>query len=327
MVFWAERTAPKEERIISLMFDPDLLKSDDLVDSELAGNIKSVFDSLMKGVKPATLDIDEDVKFDILGMSKSKTRLVIRFFYTNTFGGLVEKILNHYQDIYIDGNHGREFPSPYILVREAALMRENKNISPKAESELIRSILYGMPYPYGLYCEMLSRIRAEIGVDAKRNRGFAISRERAGFIKGYINRNIRFMNKNEKELMNVSLDVQQTNVGYVLGRLFALLEKAQKDALGKVNASIVDKYMNTALATPQYVFPMLLTLSKKHISKIGKQTTYETPYIEMQIGKVIDMLPATGFPKALNIENQGRFVVGYYHQNQALYESKKDKEE
>jgi len=107
----------------------------------------------------------------------------------------------------------------------------------------------------------------------------------------------------------------------------ALLEKAQKDALGKVNAGIVEKYMNTALATPQYIFPNLLAQSKNHISKIAKTQHIDTPYIDILIGKVVDMLPSGGFPPTLGIEDQGRFVVGYYHQNQALYTKKNEVEE
>jgi CRISPR-associated protein Csd1 len=113
---------------------------------------------------------------------------------------------------------------------------------------------------------MINRIRAEAGSDAKR----AINRVRIGMIKACLNRWAR--KNNTKGLVQMSLNEDEKNVSYLLGRLFAVLEKAQYDALGSLNSTIVDKYLNSAMATPQNVFPMLLTLAEKHISKHQKES-------------------------------------------------------
>jgi len=67
----------------------------------------------------------------------------------------------------------------------------------------------------------------------------------------------------------VSLNEERTDAAYLLGRLFAVLEKAQQDAAsgGKLNATIRDRYFGAASATPQSVFPVLLRLAQHHMAK------------------------------------------------------------
>ncbi len=118
----------------------------------------------------------------------------------------------------------------------------------------------------------------------------------------------------------MSLNETNLNTGYLLGRLFSLLEKAQKDALGtQINSTIRDRYFGAASATPGAVFPLLLRLSRHHISKAKYGE-----YLDSDIQKVIANMEA--FPAHLNLENQGQFILGYYHQNQANY-TKKEKED
>jgi CRISPR-associated protein Csd1 len=152
-----------------------------------------------------------------------------------------------------------------------------------------------------LYNAILTRVRADKNVNSIR----------IGMIKGVLNRNARL--NNIKETMSVTLNVDEKNTGYLLGRLFAVLEKAQYDALGKLNATIVDKYLNSALATPQTVFPVLLPLFEKHVSKSEKY------FSKQLVQKIVGELPPNGFPQTLNAEDQGRFLIGYYHQRQDFY--------
>ena len=114
----------------------------------------------------------------------------------------------------------------------------------------------------------------------------------------------------------MALNVNETNQGYLLGRLMAILEKAQKDALGDVNASVLDKYLNSALAAPETVFPTLLKLFEKHLAKSEKF------YIKVILGEIMEYFSSEGFPQTLDFRDQGRFLIGYYHQNQQLYTKK-----
>jgi CRISPR-associated protein Csd1 len=243
--------------------------------------------------------------------------MVVRFFYTNTFGHLIDRLMWHYHDIDLVAPAWESRPhmvSPYRILRETAVRRERSNIPHSMESGLFRNILWGTPYSYALYTAMLNRIRAEAGSEGSLR---AINRIRVGIVKGYLNR-MAEMNHSE-EMMTVGLNEDETNKGYLMGQLFAVLEKAQNDALGHVNASIVDKYLNSALAAPQSVFPVLLPLFEKHVSKSGKY------YNKVLVQKIIKRISSEGFPRTLNMEDQGRFLVGYYHQRQSLYTPKDEK--
>ena len=119
--------------------------------------------------------------------------------------------------------------------------------------------------------------------------------------------------------MTVSLDEKNINQGYLLGRLFAVLEKVQQEANPDLNATIRDRYFGAASATPRAVFPQLLRLAQHHVAK----ATY---------GGVSDKLIETilskldSFPTHLSLEDQGLFMLGYYHQRQAFYQKAETKE-
>ena len=109
----------------------------------------------------------------------------------------------------------------------------------------------------------------------------------------------------------MTLDTEKRETAYLLGRLFAVLEKAQLDALGKVNATIKDRFFSAASATPASVFPRLLSLSQHHITKA------EYGYIsDRRIAEIMEHIDA--FPVHLNLQNQGLFAIAYYQQKNAL---------
>lgn len=121
----------------------------------------------------------------------------------------------------------------------------------------------------------------------------------------------------------MSLNEKSTHPAYVLGRLFAVLEKAQKEAIGDMNASIKDRYFTSACASPASVFPVLLRLSQHHISKA------EYGYaIDNRIEKILNLLDVekNPIPSHLSLDEQGIFVLGYYHQRTDFYKSNAEKE-
>ena len=102
-----------------------------------------------------------------------------------------------------------------------------------------------------------------------------------------------------------------------MGRLFSVLEKVQEEANPGINTTIKDRYFTSACATPASVFPVLLRLSNHHIAKAqyGKNA-------EIKIRELLNMLEVNDdpFPANLTLEEQGIFILGYYHQKQANYE-------
>jgi CRISPR-associated protein Csd1 len=110
----------------------------------------------------------------------------------------------------------------------------------------------------------------------------------------------------------MTLKKERTEVAYLLGRLFAALEKAQLDALGKnIKATIKDRFFSSASATPASVFTKLIRLSQHHIEKA--EYGYKTDQI---IAEIIDGI--NSFPAHLNLQEQGLFAIAYYQQKNAI---------
>ena len=119
----------------------------------------------------------------------------------------------------------------------------------------------------------------------------------------------------------MSLDISNTNVGYRLGRLFATLEKIQSEANPGINATIRDRFYGAASGTPVAVFSNLMRLKNHHLAKLenqGRRINFERLIAEI-------MSEIKDFPSHLPLADQGRFAIGYYHQNQDFYTRKENK--
>jgi CRISPR-associated protein Csd1 len=184
------------------------------------------------------------------------------------------------------------------------------------DAALLRSILSGAPYPPALCQAVLRRIRAEGTVSALR----------AAILKATINR------QEQREVLKVALDRNETDLAYCMGRLFALIENTQYLALGEVNASVADKYLNSALATPQMAFAALLPLNDKHLSKLEKGEPRERAAAvvrKKEIAEVMERISLQqgvngkyAFPDSQDANAQCKFLVGYYHQRQSFFQKK-----
>jgi CRISPR-associated protein Csd1 len=195
----------------------------------------------------------------------------------------------------------------------AAIQDKSENIPPNIEGNLMRSILDGKPYPTTLLQAVLRRIRS----DAE-NR---VKPVRAALIKACLNRYLRSTNNyDRKEVIQVALNTEQPSIGYQLGRLFAVLEKIQEEANPGLNATIRERYYGAACGTPITVYPILMKLKNHHLAKFenkGRKTNLEILVSEI-VGHFDD------FPNHLDLHEQGKFAVGYYHQRQDLFTSKKE---
>lgn len=319
-VFWAERRTPEED-LLKYLFDPpkqfptDEHSSDLLDDVGTALMIREVLQVAREGrpITDAASKIEPGVRFYILGMSPGKARLSVRFWNVCTFGEIVERVGRHFRDMAIERQHDEqpEFLSLFRVVLETAPVRKKKNKTernvkdtlPLLAGQLARAVVGGERYPQTLYTAIVSRIRADK----------VVNYVRAAILKAVLVRN------RGKEI-SMSLDTERKDTPYLLGRLFAILEKAQKDAAGKkkLNRTIKDRYFGAASATPRTVFPQLLRLAQHHITKAEYGG-----YNEKLVGEV--MQDIDGFPAHLSLDDQGIFSIGYYHQRNARFQ-KQDKE-
>ena len=326
VVYWAESEDKAYRDVFLGLFDPTFIEveteespsRDRQAERRLSDVARKVkhgrpldVDALMEGLDPTT-------RFYVLGLAPNAARVSVRFFYADLFANFIERIMRHYQDLSIVKEFGDQ--RTYLTVRDVvdetvSKKASNPSASPLLAGAIFRAILTGAPYPAGLYNAILNRVRAD--QDDKDRRIWKINYERAAIIKAYLLR--KYHNQPDhpiQEVLQMSLNEGSRNPAYVLGRLFAVLEKVQQEAIPNLNATIKDRYFTTACASPASVFPVLLRLSQHHISKA------EYGYVsDRRIQEILDLLDVetNPIPTRLNLDEQGVFILGYYHQRAAFY--------
>ena len=309
-VFWASSSNEAAEEVEESLFDL-LGYSETKEDNPNAKieQVRKVFSSIYSGILKTNLDD----RFYILGLAPNAARIAVVYWSETSLKEFAGMVLRHFNDMEIVDNI-RKDKKPYMGIREilsaVTISGKQSDVIPNLPEAVIKSIFQGIPYPYTLLSSCIGRIRAEHD-GANRIARMAI-------IKAYLNR----QNDNNKKI-EVMLDKSNTNQGYLCGRLFAVLDKIQEDANN--NHSIRERYMNAASATPSSVFATILNLSSHHLENLsneGKKVFYEKLKQE-----IIDKIAADGFPAHLDLQDQGRFFVGYYHQRQDFFAKKEEKEE
>ena len=302
-VFWAsnnnEASMETEESLFEMLgFSED---ANDDPNAKIM-KVRRVFESIYSGVLKTGLDD----KFYILGLAPNSARIAVVYWSETTLKDFAEKILKHFSDMEIHDT--RKDKKPYMGIREiissVTLGGKMSDATPNLPEAVVKSIFQGLPYPQTLYSACICRIRAEQ----------KLTIARAAIIKAYLNRQ---SNNNKK--IDIMLDKENNNQGYLCGRLFAVLDKIQEDANNI--SSIRERYMNAASATPSAVFATILNLSVHHSEKFNEGRKV---YFEKLKQEIIEKMSADGFPSHLDLQDQGRFFVGYYHQRQDFFTSKKE---
>ena len=309
-VFWASSDNKASEQTEESLFD--LLEyTEEEVDDPNAKieQVRKVFTAIYSGSLKTSL---ED-RFYILGLAPNSARIAVVYWSESSLREFAGKILQHFKDMEIIDT--RKEGKPYMGIKDmlaaVTLSGKQSEATPNLPEAIVNSIFQGTTYPFTLFSACIRRIRAESGSHDKK----AIRIARMAIIKAYLNRT----NSNNQKI-EIMLDKSNTNQGYLCGRLFAVLDKIQEDANGI--SSIRERYMNAASATPASVFATILNLSSHHMEKLtndGKKIFFEKMKQE-----IMDKIPATGFPAHLNLQDQGRFFIGYYHQRQEFFTKKEE---
>ena len=277
--------------------------------------IKGIFDNLKTGmpVSIGNFTLDPDQRFYILSLAPNAARLSVRFFYQDSFGNILKNLSAHYERMSIvkPSWESREYMGVRDMLSETVNQNsKDKTPVPNMAALVFQAILSGARYPASLYTDVLIRIRAEQG---------NVTWGRAGIIKAYLIRN-----GNWKEGENyMGLNEESMEPAYVLGRLFSVLESIQMDANPGIKATIRDRYFNSACATPASIFPVLIKLKNSHMKKLERDKGGAKVYYEKLLTELMGKLDE--YPKRLSLEEQGKFILGYYHQVQKKYEKKEEK--
>lgn len=249
--------------------------------------------------------LDPNARLHILGLSPNAGRIAVRFWLVDTWGHVADNIRAHHVGMSIEPKDFSSGRKPYALLYETAVQGKAENILPRLGGELARAILSGSPYPRTLFAAVLARIRVDKQINAAR----------AGLCKAIINR------EHKMEVIPVALNPDSSDGAYNLGRLFASYEYAERTVADR-NASIRDKFIGAASATPRRVFPILMRGYEHNASALAKGEGNQRGAgvkASKAVRQILDLFGEAPFPTALALEGQGRFFVGYYHQMSAFY--------
>ena len=311
LIYWAEGAEEEYSSAMAGMMFSDNMEQEDL---------KDVMEALSSGktVLWNKLPLNPDNRFYILGIAPNAARLAVRFFLQDTFGRFAANLDRHQKRLEIvrPAFDEREGLSVWSLLRETANpnSRDKKPPEPLV-SALMRAVLMNTPYPAELFIQTEIRLRAE----------HEVSRGKAAILKAYLLRNVVELNPGNhryKEVLQVQLNETTTYLPYRLGRLFAVLEALQLKANPGINATIKDRYFNSACATPAVVFPALIRLAQNHLNKLDGGVKV---YYDKMITGLFNTMDES-YPVRLSLQDQGIFQIGYYHQKQKFFTKKEEQE-
>ena len=298
-VFWSEKNSRLEDELLDLFGEPGKDDPDKGVEA---------VERLLSSVKTGSFAPEHDLtKFYILGLSPNSARISVRFWHEGTVSEMEKRFADWFEDLRIAHSpKEKEHLSLWRLLVSTAVQCKSENINPNLAGSVMRSILNGSVLPDTLRNAVLIRIKAE------RN----ISYPRVKLLKAYLNRKLK------ERKITMSLDNENTNVGYCLGRLFATLEKIQEEANPGINATIRDKFYASASSSPNTVFGNLMRLKNHHLSKLPQGRAI---YFDKMLGGIIEKVSL--FPSHLSLDEQGQFAIGYYHQRQDFFTKKEKAQE
>jgi CRISPR-associated protein Csd1 len=294
-VFWA--SGPKDDAALAEASFDAILGGGETTPRDFGVSedaIRGALDAIRRGRPADAPDLPQGVRLHVLGLAPNAARLSVRFWLQEDFGRVAGNLARFAQDMAIDPPPDPPHPGFWRYLGALSARGKLDNLPPNLAGEWLRAVLTGAPYPMTLMTTALMRARTDKRVGPLR----------AAMLKAVLRRNFR-------EEAPVGLDPDNDKPAYQLGRLFAVLEQAQRAALGRVNATIGDRYYAAASSTPARVFGPLLRSLRVHISDAERRG--RGGWIAPKVGEIMLKLPPE-LPKSLPLEDQARFAVGYYHE-------------
>lgn len=300
ILFWTssvDENSQKAEQGLFSLFNMTAGNEDDPDNN--VDRVKQLFKDIYSGVNP----VPSDDKFYFLGLAPNSARIAVTYWQEIPLKEFAGKISRHFEDMSL-GKEGEPYAGIIKMLGNIALNGKIGDLAPNLGDDTFRSIVEGTQYPYTLLSACIRRIRADQ----------EIRPGRVAIIKAYLRR----INDNNIK-PDIMLDKNNTNQGYLCGRLFAVLDRVQE--MAQSGKTLREGYLASASATPSVVFPKLLSLSVHHSAKLDEGTKV---WIEKLKTEILSSIPSEGFPAALSLQDQGRFMIGYYHQRDDIFKKKND---
>lgn len=318
--FWSDRPSPDEDNLFIQFFGRNGASEDSVTVDRVHNAIESI-----KSGHSLSVDFNPDVRYYVLGVSPNTARLSVRFFETATLGELAEHHGQYLRDIDMVGVRTT---SLFQLIRQCAVQGKYENIPSTFVNPCVQAMLIGSRFPRSLLSTLLSRMRADHGSYETNNKKiYEVTDQRVSLIKACLVRDRRLSGiliTRESEI-NMALNKDNKSVGYLLGRLFAVMEKAQRDAADdELNATIRDKYIGAASIMPARVMSTLMHGCQNNLSDLRKKKPGLNVILERELDEIVGRkLSDNPYPRTLSMEEQGEFFIGYYQERVYLWTSHK----
>jgi CRISPR-associated protein Csd1 len=251
----------------------------------------------------------ENDQFYLLTLSGNAARVVVRDYLETTLAAVQEMLAAWFQDLTVAdiSRDGQGFPTStfpmWQLIKSTAM--DSDGVAPDTPARLVGAAIQGLPVPDSILNSCLRRLRAD------GSRGFQTAR--MALIKLILIR--------KGIPMTETLNPDDTHPAYIYGRLLSVFEQIQYDALGDVNASVVDKFYGTFSAAPALVFSRLFANAQNHLRKMKSEKPGAFVNNDKLLSEIMTLLPSAPPRAQLPLEDQGRFALGYYHQRAKRFQN------
>jgi len=284
--------------------EPSTFNAFSFIDKPDPQAVVNLLDSVRSGQQTYGTDTNQ---FYVLALTANSSRAVIRDWLEMTIPEVERNLSNWFTAQRIVDPYGEVGRPLGVYGLAASAYRDAaKEMLPAVTTSLTRVALYGGKLPLDLLARLVRRNRVEQDV----------TYYRAALIKLILTTQNAQFAMLPMESLNPEPELQsEDRPAYHCGRLLAELEATQRAALGKINASLTDRYYGAASSNPASAFPPLMRGARAHLSKLRKNQSGTYNALEERIEEITSHL--SDFPKTMTMQNQGLFALGYYHQRAA----------
>ena len=271
--------------------------------------IKNLLSAPQTGLASAALEANA---YYAMSLSGNGARIVVRDWLECTVPEVEAHIRQWFSDLTIIAPDGVHEENAFKLGRLLYAMVRDKidELPPQIPTQLLYAALRGTSLPQTALAAALRRQQIE-NKQPGDHADPRLNPARMALIRACLNRSSSStIPQSITPLMTASLDSDSRHSAYLCGRLFAVFDRLQYLALEGVNAGVVERFYASASVTPALVMGRLFRNAQFHLAKAGggiaENVRKDFEEISSALGKT--------FPVSLDLEAQGRFALGYYHQ-------------
>lgn len=258
---------------------------------------------------------ENDERFYALIYSGNVARLVVRSWIDLPLA----HAMGHVADWFANSENASSQPYRSVMALAQSAGPVGRGTQPDRGPEgmtegLIRTALTGADPPAHALPLALARARAEHHLTGDADERFvkhvrSRAHARASLIRLILNYTLLKENP-----MTAYLDPERSDPAYLHGRLFAMRENIQYQALGDVNAGVGARFFSRASVNPAAVDGALCRLTQQHLAAMRRKQ--DKRGLGIVLGRQYDELRAQAGdpPRQMSAEEQGIWMTGYYQQ-------------